>query len=87
MKAKLINLTLVCGLGAMLGVSAFAQQSTTAFTSAQLAERTIQRRAVETVIWGIPIRAGETALRQNMGVAGYRVGEVTYWKQENQIRK
>jgi hypothetical protein len=57
-KTKLSNLALVCGLGTILTVSVFAQESNTQseshFTPVELATRAVERRAVEAVIWGMP---------------------------------
>ena len=55
MKTKLIYLALASVLSAILTISAFAQEKTSqAFSPADLTERTLHRRAVEAVIWGMP---------------------------------
>ena len=55
MKTKLIYLALVSALSAILTVSAVAQEKNSqAFSPAELTERTLHRRAVEAVIWGMP---------------------------------
>ena len=55
MKTKRIDLALASALSAILTVSAFAQEKTSqTFSPAELTERTVQRRAVEAVIWGMP---------------------------------
>ena len=52
---KLIDLALAFALSAMLTVSAFAQEKNSqAFSPAEITERTLHRRAVEAVIWGMP---------------------------------
>ena len=42
------------------------------FSAAELAERTVHRRAIEAITWGIPIRPRQTPVRQDVGAAGYR---------------
>jgi hypothetical protein len=55
MKLSIIHLAPALALGVMLAISAVAQEKTApAFTAEQLAERSIHRRAVEAVIWGMP---------------------------------
>ena len=55
MKTKLTNVAPAFALGAVLTISALAQEKTTpGFTAEQLTERTLHRRAVEAVIWGMP---------------------------------
>ena len=55
MKTKLIYLTLASALSSILTVSAFAQEKNLkAFSPAELTERTLHRRAIEAVIWGMP---------------------------------
>src|SRR5215831_17059800 len=48
-----------------------------ALTSADLAERTTQRRAVEAVIWGMPIVSVE-AMRRAFFEAGAKYGDIVY---------
>ena len=50
---------------------AVAEQKT--FTPAELHSRTVQRRAVDAVIWGLPL-VGEDAVKQ----AAFRDGKATY---------
>ena len=55
MRIKLICLALASALSAILTVSAFAQEKNLkAFSPAELTQRTLHRRAVEAVIWGMP---------------------------------
>ena len=62
----------VIGALALLGGFAVAQQSTS-FTPEDLNRRTIERRAVDAVIWGLPL-VGEDAVKQ----AAFRDGKATY---------
>ena len=54
------------------------EKSASTFTSAELAERAIQRRAVEAVIWGMPAVNAEL-LFQAMADAKADFNQVTYW--------
>ena len=55
METKPIYLALVSALSSILIVSAFAQEKKSqAFSPAELTERTLHRRAIEAVIWGMP---------------------------------
>ena len=51
---------------------------TTAFTESQLAERTLHRRAIEAVLWGMPAVNYEL-LYQGMVKAKGGVNQVVYW--------
>ena len=44
-----------------------------------LARRTIERRAVEAVIWGMPAVNYDLMLQQMLGKTGGKVGQVIYW--------
>src|SRR5262245_28728671 len=48
------------------------------FTPEQLAARTVERRAVEAVIWGMAAVNTEL-MKQEMLKAGGKVGEIIYW--------
>ena len=79
-----MKLTLLSGvlvLGAVLTISAFAEEKRSddpGFSPQQLAKRTLDRRAVEAVIWGMPavnaelmfdamVRPGPTSTRSSTG--------------------
>jgi hypothetical protein len=49
------------------------------FTPAQLAERTLHRRAVEAVIWGMPAVNYDLMLQQMLTKTPGKVGQVIYW--------
>jgi hypothetical protein len=68
--AKIVS-TFIVGL-APLVQSATAQQATS-FTFEELHRRTVERRAVDAVIWGLPL-VGEDAVKQ----AAFRDGKATY---------
>ena len=53
-------------------------KTTPAFSSAELAERTIHRRAVEAVIWGMPAVNAEL-MYQAMADAKADFNQLTYW--------
>ena len=46
---------------------------------AELAERTLRRRAVEAVIWGMPAVNYDLMLREMLGKTAGKVGQVIYW--------
>jgi hypothetical protein len=50
-----------------------------AFSPAQLVERTIHRRAVEAVIWGMPAVNYELMLQEMLTKTSGQVGRVIYW--------
>ncbi len=60
------------GMLALIAGFAVAQQATS-FTSAELNHRTVQRRAVDAVIWGLPL-VGEDSVKQ----AAFRDGKANY---------
>jgi len=68
--AKLIS-AFIIGL-LLLNQSATAQ-NTTAFSSEELASRTVYRRAMDAVIWGLPL-VGEATVKQ----AAFRDGKANY---------
>jgi hypothetical protein len=71
MALVILSLTL-----AVVGLSNRAPAQT--FTSDELARRTIERRAVEAVIWGMPAVNTEL-MRQEMLKAGGKDNQVVYW--------
>ena len=68
--AKFIS-AFIIGL-ALLAQSATAQRMAS-FTAEELNRRTVERRAVDAVIWGLPL-VGEDAVKQ----AAFRDGKATY---------
>ena len=76
MKTKLAHLALVLALT----VPAFAQENkeSSTFTPAQLNERTVHRRAVEAVIWGMPAVNMELLFQAVKG-AKADFSQVVYW--------
>ena len=66
-------------LSAILTVSAFAQEKNLqAFSPAELTERTLHRRAIEAVIWGMPAVNAELMF-QAMHDAKADFNQVVYW--------
>ena len=55
------------------------QRSDPRFGSAELAERTLQRRAVESVIWGMPAVNYDLMRQEMLGKTAGKVGQVIYW--------
>jgi hypothetical protein len=79
MKSKLICLALASALSAILTVSAFAQEKNLkAFSPTELTQRTLHRRAVEAVIWGMPAVNAELMF-QAMHDAKAEFNQVVYW--------
>lgn len=80
MKTKLTYLAPAFALGAALTVSSFAQEKTTrAFTAAQLNERTIHRRAVEAIIWGIPAVNYDLMFQSMVRDASGSMNQILFW--------
>ena len=59
--------------------SSFTLRAQTTLTPAQLAERTIERRAVEAVIWGMPAVNYDLMLQEMLNKTGGKVNQVLYW--------
>ncbi len=79
MRTKLICLALAAALSAVLTVSVFAQEKNwRAFSPAKSTERTLQRRAVEAVIWGMPAVNAELMF-EAMPAAKADFNQVVYW--------
>jgi hypothetical protein len=79
MKTKLLYLALASALSAILIVSTVAEEKNSqAFSPAELTERTLQRRAVEAVIWGMPAVNTELML-QAMVQAKAGFNQIVYW--------
>ncbi len=66
----LAALALICG-----GVAAHSQAS----SPDQLVHRTIERRAVEAVIWGMPAVNYDLMLQEMLSKTNGKVGQVIYW--------
>lgn len=80
MKSKLSHLAPTFTLGAFLTVSAFAQEKAApTFTRAQLTERTLHRRAVEAMIWGIPAVNYDLMFQSMVRDAKGGVNQILYW--------
>ncbi len=64
-----------------LSCAALAQDKATqtSLNSAQLAERTVHRRAVEAVIWGMPAVNYDLMLQEMLTKTPGQVGQVIYW--------
>ena len=60
-------------VAALLGSLAFSSANAQNFSSEELHKRTVERRAVDAVIWGVPL-VGEDACKQ----ASFRDGKATY---------
>ncbi len=69
---EMLSLTL-----AVVGLSNHAQAQS--FTSDDLARRTIERRAVEAVIWGMPAVNYDLMLQEMLAKTDGKVNQVVYW--------
>ncbi len=76
-----LRMTLAMVLLSLLVVAAQAQEksSTESFTPAQLAERALHRRAVEAVIWGMPVVNYDLMLQEMLTKTAGKVNQVIYW--------
>ena len=61
-------------------------QSISAFSPAELAEWTLQRRAVEAAIWGMPL-VNVDAIRQAYFRAGAKYNDVIFWSNPNTCKQ
>jgi len=68
--AKLVSALI---LGLLLATQSATAQNTTTFASKELANRTVYRRAVDAVIWGLPL-VGEDTVKQ----AAFRDGKANF---------
>ncbi len=75
-RKTLCVIALACAATAAAAQTAPAQAS---FTPAQLAERTLQRRAVEAAIWGMPLVNFDAMRQAYFRDAGARYNDVMYW--------
>jgi hypothetical protein len=75
MKTILTNLTLACGLGGLFTASVPAQN----YSAEDLARRTIERRAVEAAIWGMPLVSVDTMRQAYFRDAGAKYNDILYW--------
>jgi hypothetical protein len=64
---------------ATLAASAAISSAAAAFSSHELAERTIERRAVEAAIWGIPAVNYDLMLQEMLTKTKGKVNEIVYW--------
>lgn len=72
MKTKVITLVLACsGLCAVV----LAKD----YSPAEIEERSIHRRAVEAVIWGMPAVNTDLMLQEMLAKTGGKVNEIVYW--------
>jgi len=69
-RVVLAGFTLICA-----AASAPAQE----FSSAELARRTIERRAVEAVIWGMPAVNYDLMLQEMLSKTNGKVNQIVYW--------
>ncbi len=82
MRTTLATAALLTGVlftGLTNAAGAQEQPSDSHFSSAELAERALQRRAVEAVIWGMPAVNYDLMLQEMLTKAAGKVGQVIYW--------
>ena len=63
----------------MMAAVALMPSAGWAFTPQELSERTIERRAVEAVIWGIPAVNYDLMLQESLTRTKAKVNEIVYW--------
>src|SRR5262245_56902722 len=56
-----------------------ARRKTDAFNPSRLVDRTLERRAVEAVIWGMPIVSVDAMRQAFFRDAGARYNDIVYW--------
>jgi hypothetical protein len=70
----------VLAVRALLGVAAAAHAQT--FSPEELARRTIERRAVEAAIWGMPLVAFDAMRQAFLRDAGAQYNDIVYWSKQ-----
>jgi len=80
-RTLLLSLAGLCA--ALLLVSASAKE---AFTPAELKERTVHRRAVEAVIWGMPLVSVDAMREAYFRDAGAKYNDILYWSKPSDWR-
>jgi hypothetical protein len=75
--AALLASALLKGLPNVAGAQ--EQASASHFSPAELAERTLHRRAVEAIIWGMPAVNYDLMLQEMLSKTAGKVGQVIYW--------
>src|SRR5579871_6916050 len=84
----LLGLALVLGVGceqpkpAEVSMASSQATPTTQYTADQLHQRTLERRAVEAAIWGMPL-VNVDAMRQPYLRAGAKYNDAIYWSKAN----
>ena len=80
MRIQLTHFAPAIALSAFLAVSAVAQEaSPQTFTAEQLTERTLHRRAMEAIIWGIPVVNYDLMFQSMVRDAKGGVNQILYW--------
>jgi hypothetical protein len=74
MKAKILALSF-----ALLSMPSFATLAQPTWTPEQLAERTMERRAVEAAVWGMPAVNYDLMLQEMLAKTAGKVNQVIYW--------
>jgi hypothetical protein len=77
--SKLSRASLLLALVASVSISVHAQNSSTRFSAQELAQRSIHRRAVEAVIWGMPAVNYDLMLQEMLTKTQGKVNQVIYW--------
>ena len=71
-----MNRAIVAALTVVCAVTSVQAQN---LTAEDLARRTIERRAVEAVIWGMPVVNYDLMLQEMLSKTNGKVNEVIYW--------
>ena len=56
------------------------------YAASELAERTLHRRAVEAINWGIPAVVTDLMLQSALRDAGARINQVVFWSRSEERR-
>ena len=75
---KRLNISLAIGFVALMS-NALAQDAVAGFSSAELTKRTLERRAVDAAIWGMPIVSFDVMRQGFFRDAKAHYGDIMYW--------
>ena len=73
-----LNISLVIACVALMP-NALAQEAAARFSLAELTKRTLERRAVDAAIWGMPIVSFDVMRQGYFRDAKARYGDIMYW--------
>jgi len=76
--SRKLRISLAISLAALVS-NALAQDTVTGFSSVELTERTLERRAVDATIWGMPIVSFDAMRQSFFHDAKAHYGDIMYW--------